>query len=369
MHEVLRAAGRPQQVPWWSSTPPPSRVASPRSSASSPARTSTGRWWRPCAGLGFNRVFDTSFTADLTIMEEGSELVQRVTEGRRAAHDHQLLAGLDQVRGAVLPGTSPQRLHLQEPAADDGRPDQELLRPAREGLDPRDIVSVVVMPCTAKKFECNREEMGRDYVPDVDYVLTTRELAELFRVVGINLGVPGARGRRHARSASAPAPASCSAPRGGVMEAAVRSRLLPAHRRGDEGLQDPGPARHEGLQGAAGPGRAGWKWARPWSPAWARRASSWKSSRPAARTCTSSRVMTCPGGCINGGGQPIGADMDIGQGAHGGPLHHRPGGPPAGQPQEPARSQRLYEEFLGKPLGHKSHELLHTHYHHREVMQ
>ena len=86
------------------------------------AMTTALRW------LGFDRVFDTSFAADLTIMEEGSELVHRLTQRRQAADAHQLLAGLDQVCRDLLPRLPGQPFHLQEPAADDGRGDQELLR-------------------------------------------------------------------------------------------------------------------------------------------------------------------------------------------------------------------------------------------------
>ncbi len=235
----------------------------------------------------------------------------------------------------------------------------------QQGLEPRDIVSVSIMPCTAKKFECNRPEMGRDYVPDVDYVLTTRELAELFRVVGINPGSLEPEG------ADTPFGERSSAGKlfgasGGVMEAALRSAVLPAHRRGDEGLPDPGPARHEGLQGAAGQRRPAWTWGRPWSPAWARRASSWKRSRPGRKDLHFIEVMTCPGGCINGGGQPIGADMESVK-ARMAALYTIDREDHLRVSHKNTEVQRLYQEFLGKPLGHLSHELLHTEYHQREV--
>ena len=88
--------------------------------------------------IGFDRVFDTSFTADLTIMEEASELAQRIQTGRRAADVYQLLARLDQVRGAVLSRFHPEPVNLQEPAADDGRDHQELLCRTRSGRSGQD---------------------------------------------------------------------------------------------------------------------------------------------------------------------------------------------------------------------------------------
>ncbi len=218
-----RGAGRPEQVRGRPARARPCRSRWPRSSASSPAQDVDGKMVAALRRIGFERVFDTSFTADLTIMEEGSELAAADQDRRRAADADQLLAGLDQVRRAVLPRVHPERLDLQEPAADDGRDHQELLRQAREASTRRKIVSVSIMPCTAKKFECARPEMAPDNVPDVDYVLTTRELGQLLRMFGVDLMAMEPETGRHARSASARRPGKIFGASGGVMEAAVRT--------------------------------------------------------------------------------------------------------------------------------------------------
>ena len=137
--------------------------------------------------VGFERVFDTSFTADLTIMEEASELVQRISTGGTLPMFTSCSPGLDQIRRAVLSGLYPESVDLQEPSADDGRDHQRATLRSANRSTPAKIVSVSVMPCTAKKFECSRPEMGSDHIPDVDYVLTTRELAQLLRVFGVDL--------------------------------------------------------------------------------------------------------------------------------------------------------------------------------------
>ena len=129
-----RGAGAPcatRTSSWSCSTHRRSRSPWPRSSAFQPGTDCDGQMVAALRRAGFKRVFDTSFTADLTIMEEASELVQRITDRRQAAHVHQLLARLDQVHGRVLPGHAAAPVHLQEPAADAGRGHQELLRPAR----------------------------------------------------------------------------------------------------------------------------------------------------------------------------------------------------------------------------------------------
>jgi NADH-quinone oxidoreductase subunit G/NADP-reducing hydrogenase subunit HndD len=315
--------------------------------------------------VGFDKVFDTSFTADLTIMEEGSELLKRVTEGGPLPMFTSCSPGWIKFVEQFYPEFLPNVSTCKSPQQMMGAVIKSFYA-KRQNLDPRDIVSVSIMPCTAKKFECNRPEMGRDYVSDVDYVLTTRELAELFRVVGVDpatLEPEGADSPFGERSSAG----KLFGASGGVMEAALRSAyfLLTGEEMKDYKIQDlRGMKGCKELRVQAGPVEVG-----------AAVVSSLGQARKLMDEIKAGRsdlhfieVMTCPGGCINGGGQPIGANMEsvksrmaalyqIDREDHLRVSHKNP------------EVARLYSEFLGQPLGHLSHELLHTHYHQREVMQ
>ncbi|MGA2080885.1 MAG: NADH-dependent [FeFe] hydrogenase, group A6 [Holophaga sp.] len=314
---------------------------------------------------GFKRVFDTSFTADLTIMEEGSELLKRVTEGGVLPMFTSCSPGWIKFVETFYPEFIPNLSTCKSPQQMMGAVIKSYWA-KRENLDPRDIVSVSVMPCTAKKFECNRGEMGRDYVPDVDYVLTTRELAELFRIVGIDpasLEPEGADSPFGERSSAG----KLFGASGGVMEAAIRTAyaLLTGEEMKDYRIQDlRGMKGSKELRVQAGPVELG-----------AAVVSSLGQARKLMEEIKAGRkdlqfieVMTCPGGCINGGGQPIGADMESVK-ARMAALYTIDREDHLRVSHKNAEVKRLYDEFLGKPLGHMSHELLHTHYHHREVMQ
>ena len=315
--------------------------------------------------VGFKRVFDTSFTADLTIMEEGSELIHRITTGGALPMFTSCSPGwikfVEQFYPEFLPNVSTCKSPQQMMGAI-----IKTFFAEREKLDPKDIVSVSIMPCTAKKFECNRAEMGRDYVPDVDYVLTTRELAELFRIKGIDPGTLEPEG------ADTPFGERSSAGKlfgasGGVMEAAVRSAhfLLTGEEMKDYKIQDlRGMKGSKELRVKAGDVEVG-----------AAVVSSLGQARKLLDELKAGRkdlhfieVMTCPGGCINGGGQPIGANLESVK-ARMAALYQIDREDTLRVSHRNSQVQRLYTEFLGKPLGHKSHELLHTTYQKREVMQ
>jgi NADH-quinone oxidoreductase subunit G/NADP-reducing hydrogenase subunit HndD len=235
----------------------------------------------------------------------------------------------------------------------------------RENLDPAQIVSVSVMPCTAKKFECNREEMAQHYVADVDYVLTTRELGKLFRMFGVDptqmepdaadtpFGMRSGAGKIFGAS-------------GGVMEAAIRSAywLLTG-----EELQE---LKVQAVRGLTGAKEAKVKIGE--LEVGVAVVNGLRNARKLLDSIKAGRkdlhfieVMTCPGGCIGGGGQPLGADANA--------LKSRMQALYQIDRDEKLRVShkneevgRLYEEFLGRPLGEKSHELLHTHYRKRDVL-
>ncbi|MBM3317553.1 MAG: iron hydrogenase small subunit [Candidatus Eisenbacteria bacterium] len=313
---------------------------------------------------GFDRVFDTSFTADLTIMEEGSELVQRITAGGVLPMFTSCSPGWIKFVEHFYPEYMPNLSTCKSPQQMMGALAKTFFA-EREKLDPRKIVSVSIMPCTAKKFECSRPEMGRDYEPDVDYVLTTRELATLFRITGIDPSAvePEAADTPFGERSSAGKLFGAS---GGVMEAAVRSAYylitggeMKEYKiqelRGMKGSKELRVKIGELDLGAAvvsGLGQA-------------RRLM--EELRAGRNDLHFIEVMTCPGGCINGGGQPIGADPEAVK-ARMNALYQIDRDAPLRASHSNPWVNRLYEEYLGAPLGHRSHELLHTHYQQRDVL-
>ena len=313
--------------------------------------------------LGFDKVFDTAFAADLTIMEEGSELVQRLTEGGTLPmmtscspgwikyveqHQPEFIDNLStckspqQMMGAVLKSFYAQR----------------------EKVEPKNIFSVAIMPCTAKKYEAERPEMARGGVPDIDAVLTTRELARLIRMRGIDMSAlaPDSQDSPFGERSSA---GKLFAASGGVMEAAIRSahylitgreleKLDVKAVRGMEGVKE-AKVDIDGLEVSvavvSGLGNA------------RRLLEEIKAGRKKFHFV---EVMTCPGGCIAGGGQPFSTDPDAVR-SRMQALYKIDREAPVRVSHGNEEIQRLYKEFLGKPLSHKSHDLLHTHYTKKEV--
>ncbi len=314
--------------------------------------------------VGFDRVFDTSFTADLTIMEEGSELVDRVQNGGALPMFTSCSPGWVKFVEEFYPEFLPNVSTCKSPQQMMGAIIKSFFA-QKEKIDPRNIVSVSLMPCTAKKFECGRPEMGQDFVVDVDYVLTTRELAELFRITGVNPAAiePEAPDTPFGERSSAGKLFGAS---GGVMEAALRSAVFLLT--GEE-MQDYTIQALRGMEGSkelrvkVGDLEVG-----------AAVVSSLGQARKLMDEIKAGRrdihfveVMTCPGGCINGGGQPIGADKSAIK-ARMDALYRIDSDDQLRVSHKNEWVQRLYKEFLGRPLGHKSHELLHTHYDKREVL-
>ncbi|HEY3366608.1 MAG TPA: NADH-dependent [FeFe] hydrogenase, group A6 [Symbiobacteriaceae bacterium] len=344
-------------------TAPAIRVSIGELFGEKPGTVSTGQLVTGLRRLGFDRVFDTNFTADVTIMEEASELVERLKTGgplplitscspgwvKYAEHYYpEMLAHLSTCK-------SPQQMFGAL---------AKTYYAAKAGIDPASIVVVSIMPCTAKKFEAARPEMNASGYRDVDYVLTTRELGRQLLQAGIDLTeLPGAE-------YDAPLGISTGAGAifgvtGGVMEAAVRTvatwldgadlaRLEFVEVRGLEGVR-------EATVTIAG---TDFKLAVATGLAGARRL----LDRIAAGEATYHfvEIMGCPGGCIGGGGQPIpkgGYDSlpslrqarskaiySIDEAAVLRRSHENPG------------VAELYREFLGEPLGERSHHLLHTAY-------
>lgn len=329
-----------------------------------PGRDLDGEMVAALRRMGFDRVFDTSFTADLTIMEEASELASRIANGGTLPMMTSCSPGWIKFVETFYPEFMPNLSTCKSPQQMMGAIIKSFWA-ERNGVDPRNIVSVSIMPCTAKKFERGRPEMGHDYVPDVDYVLTTREAAQLIRMSGIdilNLAPEQPDNPFGERSGAG----KIFGASGGVMEAAVRTAhyLLTGKElpeldvqplRGLDGAKEL-TASIGGLQVSAavvsGLGNA---------------RALLEAIKAGEKKLHFIEVMTCPGGCINGGGQPILADL--------GSVRARMKALYKIDRDESLRTshsntsvRRLYEEFLGQPLGEKSHHLLHTHYHHRDVL-
>ncbi len=315
--------------------------------------------------LGFAWVFDTAFTADLTIMEEASELAQRLSGSGPLPMMTSCSPGWIKFVEEFYPEFIPNLSTCKSPQQMLGAVIKTVLA-ERLGADPASIYSVAVMPCTAKKFEAGRPEMGRDGLQDIDAVLTTRELAELIRMYGLDLASlpPDAADTPFGERTSAGKIFGAS---GGVAEAAVRTAqyLLTGQAgdppkvqalRGLDGIKEfktTIAGREIGVAAVSGLGHA------------RKLLEQIKAGRTDIQFI---EVMSCPGGCINGGGQPRAAAPDavrarmqalyvIDRDAALRASYQNPG------------VQRLYAEYLEKPLSHRSHELLHTHYDARDVVR
>jgi NADH-quinone oxidoreductase subunit G/NADP-reducing hydrogenase subunit HndD len=307
--------------------------------------------------IGAYRVFDTSFSADLTILEEASELVSRIQNGGSLPLLTSCSPAWVRFVEQFYPEMVPHLSSCKSPQQMMGALCKRVFAP-REGLDPEKVVSVSLMPCTAKKLECSRAEHQHQFVPDVDYVLTTRELVQLLRMKGIDLA------RLEPESADDPWGERTGAGKifgatGGVMEAALRTAhfLLTGSEladldvtavRGVSGLKELkitingltiGAAVASGLRNARG------------------LLDEVKAGRSDLHFI---EVMSCPGGCIAGGGQPLLDEEAIKTRLEA--LYRIDRDAPLRTSHANPCVQRLYTEVLGKPLGHKSHELLHTHY-------
>lgn len=315
--------------------------------------------------LGFAKVFDTSFTADLTIMEEGSEFVQRLTTGGTLPMFTSCSPGWIKFVETFYPEFVDNLSTCKSP--------QQMLGAIiksyyaqKAGIDPKKIFSVSVMPCTAKKFEARRMEMGHEGVFDIDAVLTTRELARLIRMRHIDFN------KLQPETADDPFGERTTAGKlfgasGGVMEAAIRSAYFLVTGRELEDLKVEAVRGLDGVKEASvdvdgtkvnvavvsGLGNA------------RKLLDEIKAGRKDLHFI---EVMTCPGGCINGGGQPYGTNTEAVQ-QRMKALYKIDKDEPVRVSHKNKSVAKLYEDFLGKPLGEKSHHLLHTHYHVRdEVM-
>ncbi|NOU19003.1 MAG: 2Fe-2S iron-sulfur cluster binding domain-containing protein [Bacteroidales bacterium] len=337
----------------------------------------TGKMVTALKRLGFDSVLDTDFTADLTIMEEGFELLTRL---KKALVDKDPSVKLPMAT-SCSPGwikfiehTYPEYLGNLSTCKSPQQMFGALAKTyyaQKRNIDPSKIVSISIMPCTAKKFESDRPEMRSSGYKDVDYVLTTRELAIMIKQAGLDFSALEESHYDSFMGASTGAAVIFGAT-GGVMEAALRTayevvtgREVPFNGlnitpvRGMEGVRE-ATIKIEGtvpewnfLEGAE------------LKTVVAHGLTNAKKVMDSVRDGKSSyhfmEIMACPGGCIGGGGQPIPTNAEIRK-KRTEAIFAEDSGMKIRKSHENPEVIAIYKEFLEKPLGHKSHELLHTHY-------
>ncbi|MEN8230088.1 MAG: NADH-dependent [FeFe] hydrogenase, group A6 [Bacteroidota bacterium] len=346
-------------------TAPAVRAALGEEFGMEPGTRVTGQMVTALRQLGFDYVFDTDFAADLTIMEEGTELLGRLTH---------FLEGDKEVKLPILTSCCPGWVNffeynfpeMKEIPSTARSPQQMFGSIAKSyfaekiGLNRKDMVVISIMPCLAKKYECQREEFSVDGNPDVDYSITTRELAHLIKQANLDLA------KLDSADFDAPLGESSGAgvifaATGGVIEAATRTayelytgkaleKVDFEQLRGMEGIRSAkvdfdGQEIQIGIAHGLGNAR--------------KLLDDVKAGKSQYHAI---EIMACPGGCIGGGGQPLHhGDASILK-ARTRAIYAEDRDKPIRKSHENPYIKKLYAEFLGEPMSEKAHELLHTHY-------
>jgi len=329
--------------------------------------------------IGFNKVFDTNFTADLTIMEESTELLLRL---KKALVDKNKDIKLPQIT-SCSPGWVKYIEHFYPDKLDHvstcKSPQQmfgtivKTWYAKRNNIGPKDIVSVSLMPCSAKKFECERPEMKDSGFKDVDYALTTRELASMIKECGIDLpnlpdsdfddplGIGSGAGLVFAVT-------------GGVMEAAIRTayEIVTGEEVPFKNLRITPVRGMEGIRVAELPIKKAvrqWKFLQGTTLKVMVGHGTANAKKIMDMLCKGElndyhfiEIMACPGGCLGGGGQPIPTSPAI-RAARAKAIYAEDEGLPVRKSHDNPIIKQIYKEFLTDgPCGHLSHKLLHTSY-------
>jgi iron-only hydrogenase group A len=356
-------------------TAPAIRMSLGEALGMAPGSLVTGKMAAALRRLGFDKVFDTQFTADLTIMEEGSELIGRLTKGGALPMITSCSPGWISFIETFYPELLPHLSSCKSPQQMFGAVAKTYWA-QKAGVDPSKITVVSIMPCTAKKFEARRPEMrdawawwkekGSSHPSffDVDIALTTRELARMIHRAGIDFEILPEEEFDDPLGASTGA-ATIFGTTGGVMEAAVRTAY-------ELVTKKPFPV----MELAATRGMEGVKSAEldmDGTRIQVAVAHTLKNARAVLEEIAAGKspyafveVMTCPGGCIGGGGQPVRVNQSK-RNARQEAVYTEDRRLPVHKSHENPSISTLYTEFLGSPLGHLSHELLHTKYAARRV--
>ena len=323
----------------------------------------TGKMFAALRRLGFDKVFDTNFAADLTIMEEATELLSRVKNGGVLPMITSCSPGWIKYCEHYYPTELDHLSTCKSPMQMQGAIIKSYFA-EKNGIDPKDIVSVAIMPCTAKKFECGRDDEAGAGYPDVDYVLTTRELGRMIESAGINFQILPDE-ECDAPLGQGTGAAVIFGATGGVMEAALRTAAEVI-----TGKELDNPEFHD-VRGMEGVKEASYKLGD--LDVKVAIASGTKNAKvlmdkvkDGTADYTFIEIMGCPGGCINGGGQPVQnatvrnfTDLKALRAAA---LYKNDENRPLRKSHENEDVKTVYAEFLGEPNSHKAHELLHTSY-------
>ena len=344
-------------------TAPTVRVAVGQEFGFEPGVPVTGKLVAGLRAIGFNKVFDTNFSADLTIMEEANEIVARVKEGK----DLPILTSCCPGWINFIEHNFPDLLHIPSSCKSPQQMFGAIAKSyyaAKIGVDPKDLIVVSIMPCQAKKYEAARPEFAPNGVRDVDYVVTTRELCRMFQEAGVNLA------NMQDDEFDSPLGKSTGAAdifgvTGGVLEAALRTAYNIINGkdlagdainfravRGLDGVKEAkvevAPGLVLNVAAASGLGNA-------------RKVLEMVQKEPGRFHAL--EIMACPGGCINGGGQPFlhGDTALLDKRMKG--LYSEDERKTLRMSHENPDIKALYDEFLGTPGSEKAHHLLHTEYH------
>ena len=318
----------------------------------------TGKMVAALRSLGFDKVFDTNFSADLTIMEEGHEFIDRLQNGGVLPMITSCSPGWVNMIELKYPELLPHLSTAKSPQQMFGAVAKTYYA-EKAGIDPAKIVSVSVMPCTAKKAEAQREEMCDSGYRDVDIVITTRELGRMIREAGLDFAALPEETFDSPLGTGTGA-AVIFGNTGGVMEAALRTVAdvvsgedLPKIEYDEvRGMEET----REAVLTIAG---------REIKIAVVNTLGSARKMLERIKAGTADyqfiEVMACPGGCIGGGGQPVPVNREIRQ-IRREALFECDRMSELRKSHENPEIKALYDNWLGKPLGEKAHHLLHTHY-------
>lgn len=339
---------------------PATRVALGEMFGLKPGENTIGLMNAALRKIGFDKVFDTNFSADLTIMEEATEFLERLKSGENLP----LFTSCCPAWIKYLESSHPEMLnHLSSCKSPMSMLSPVLvdLVPKQLGIERENLVVVAIMPCTAKKYECKRPQLSRNGRPDTDYVLTTQELGRMIKEAGINFNAlePEPNDSPFGEYTGAGTIFGAS---GGVAEAAVRTAYEFAT---GEPLNDVDIKQMRGTSNRSRSVQLDIKGTK----LVVRVVSTLVEAEKALQEIKEGKadfqmleVMACPGGCINGGGQPRSCDDSKIKGERAEGLYKEDDQLPVRKSHMNPSIQKLYQEYLEYPNSHKAHELLHTVY-------
>ena len=318
--------------------------------------------------LGFAKVFDTNFAADLTIMEEAHEFLDRVKNGGKLPLITSCSPGWIKYCEHYFPDMTENLSSCKSPQQMFGAIAKTYYA-EKMGIDPKDIVMVSVMPCTAKKFEIGRDDQNAAGVPDVDIAITTRELARMINRAGIKFASLE-DGKFDDPLGESTGAAVIFGATGGVMEAALRTAVATLTN------ADPASVEFTDVRGVEGIKEASYDVAGMTVKVAV--ASGLSNARELLTKVKNGEadyhfieIMGCPGGCVNGGGQPqqpasVRNFTDL-RAERAKALYSQDAASEVRMSHKNESVKKLYAEYLGEPGSHKAHEILHTTYVKRKI--